>query len=140
MRKIEAVIRPWTLDAVQAALVDGGVSALTVTEVAGFGHEPGLPASYRGVAYISPSRKRLRLEIVVPDAEARSIANAIVKAARTGRLGDGLVVILPVYEAVRVRTAERGLAAITGSVRPTNAGPPGPAARRRRRASRPPRR
>ena len=112
MKKVDAVIRPSCLEAVQAALEERGVGGLTVTEVAGAGHEPGHAAAYRGAVYAIATHAKVRVEIVVPDADAVPIADTIARAARTGRVGDGLVTIVPVAEAVRIRTGEHGVAAV----------------------------
>lgn len=113
MKKVDAIIRPSCLDAVQEALERRGIGGLTLTEVAGSGHEPGHTASYRGATYAVDSHPRIRVEIVVPDADAVPVAEAVARAARTGRPGDGLVSIVPVLEAVRIRTGEHGHAAVS---------------------------
>jgi nitrogen regulatory protein P-II 1 len=115
MRKIEAIIRVSAFEEVRDALDRIGIEGLTLSEVHGFGHEPGHAASYRGTTYVVDSLSRLRLEIVAPDAQAGPIAHAIAKAARSGRVGDGLVTIQRVEEAVRIRTGERGVGAVTSS-------------------------
>jgi nitrogen regulatory protein P-II 1 len=117
MKKVDAIIRPSQLDAVQQALERRGIDGLTLTEVAGSGHQPSIVASYRGAAFAIDSHARIRLEVVVPDFDAIPIADTIARAARTGRLGDGLVMIVPVAEAVRIRTGDRGVQAVaTGPV------------------------
>jgi nitrogen regulatory protein P-II 1 len=116
MKKVEAIIRVSAFEAVHDALHRRGIEGLTVSEVLGSGHEPGHTASYRGSTYEVDSLARLRLEIVASDADAGPIANTIVRAARTGRVGDGLVSILEVGDAVRIRTGERGDAAVSHTV------------------------
>jgi nitrogen regulatory protein P-II 1 len=116
MKKIEAIVRAWFLEPLLTALTARGIEGLTVSEVVGFGDEPGRRASYRGTTRILDSHPRLRIEVVVPDGKAGPIARAIVRVARTG---DGLVTISPVKEAFRIRTRERGLAAITTPPGPT---------------------
>lgn len=113
MKKIEAIIRPSALQAVCTALARRGVEGLTVSEVAGVGHEPGHIDRYRGAFYRVDLHPRMRVEVVATDVQARPIAVTIIEAARTGRVGDGLVIITAVDEAIRIRTAERGIAAIT---------------------------
>jgi nitrogen regulatory protein PII len=115
MKKIEAIIRTWTLEAVHNALQAVGIDGLTVSEVVGFGREPAQTSSYRGTTYTPDWRTRLRIEIVAPDADVGPIVQAIVTVTSTRRVGDGLVTILPVTEAVRIRTGERGTAAVTSS-------------------------
>jgi nitrogen regulatory protein P-II 1 len=113
MKKIEAIIRPSALDAVCAALTRRGVEGLTVAHVAGVGREPGHTDRYRGAFYHVDLLPRVRVELVVTDVQARPIAVTIIEAARTGRVGDGLVFITPVDDAIRIRTAERGVTAIS---------------------------
>ena len=132
MKKIEAIIRTWTLETVQNALEAFGIDGLTVSEVAGSGREPAQTSSYRGVTYTPDLCTRLRIEIVAPDADAGRIVRAIVKTARTGRVGDGLVTIVPVKEAVRIRTGERGTAAVTSPFGLAGTSASRPAATRRR--------
>jgi nitrogen regulatory protein P-II 1 len=115
MKKVEAIIRPSRLEAVQEALERRGIGGLTVTEVAGAGHEPGHVATYRGTVYAVDTHARVLLEVVVSDADAAPIADTIARAARTGRVGDGLVTVVPIAEAVRIRTGERGVAAVSST-------------------------
>jgi nitrogen regulatory protein P-II 1 len=112
MKKVEAVITPGRLEAVRESLVARGVQALSVTEVHGTGHEARVMGSYRGTRYDIDLHPKVKLEIVVRDEDAMPIAYAIVGAARTGRVGDGKVMIVPVEDAVRIRTGERGPAAV----------------------------
>jgi nitrogen regulatory protein P-II 1 len=115
MRKIEAIIRASVFDDVRDVLQQLGLEGLTVSEAMGTGHQPAGHASYRGVSYAQEGIPRLRLEIVVPDQEVGPVVHAITSTARTGRIGDGLVSVMPIEEAVRIRTGERGLAALGGN-------------------------
>jgi nitrogen regulatory protein P-II 1 len=112
MKKVEAIITPSRLEAVRESLVARGVQALSLTEVHGAGHEPPLVGSYRGTRYDIDLHPKLKLEIVVRDEDALPIAYAIVDAARSGHVGDGKVLIARVEDAVRIRTGERGQAAV----------------------------
>jgi nitrogen regulatory protein PII len=112
MKKVEAIITPSRLETVRESLVARGVQALSVTEVHGAGHEAKLAGCYRGTRYDIDLHPKVKLEIVVRDEDAMPIAYAIVAAARTGRVGDGKVVIVHVEHAVRIRTGERGPAAV----------------------------
>lgn len=107
MIKIEAIIRPQRLDEVKAALDDLGVSGMTVTEVRGSGKQKGFTQHYRGAEYTVNLLQKVKLEIVVREAEAEPIVNAIVTAARTGEIGDGKIFLTPVSSVVRIRTGER---------------------------------
>ena len=113
MTKVEAFIRPQKLDEVQAALSDIGVHGLSVTEVRGAGKQKGFTQHYRGAEYTVNLIQKVKLEIVVPDNEARTVAKTIVEAARTGDIGDGKIFFIPVGEAIRIRTGEEGETAIT---------------------------
>jgi nitrogen regulatory protein P-II 1 len=112
MKKVEAIIAPSKLEAVRDSLLGRGISGLSVSEVLGHGHEPGRVAYYRGSPYDIDFHPKLKLEIVVRDEDAIPTAYAISDAARTGRVGDGKIMIVAVEDAVRVRTGEHGLAAI----------------------------
>jgi nitrogen regulatory protein P-II 1 len=111
--KVEALIRPQKLDDVKAALSDIGVKGMTVIEVRGSGKQKGFTQHYRGAEYTVNLIQKIKLEIVVPDDEARMVADCIAKAARTGEIGDGKIFLIPVGEAIRIRTAEEGEVAIT---------------------------
>ena len=113
MTKVEALIRPQKLDDVKAALSDIGVKGMTVIEVRGSGKQKGFTQHYRGAEYTVNLIQKIKLEIVVPDDEARMVADCIAKAARTGEIGDGKIFLIPVGEAIRIRTAEEGEVAIT---------------------------
>ena len=112
MKKVEAIIAPSKLDAVRDSLAARGVNGLSVSEVAGCGHEPGRVGNYRGSPYDMDFHPKLKLEIVVRDEDAIPTAYVIRDAARTGRIGDGKIMILAVEDAIRVRTGEHGLGAI----------------------------
>jgi len=108
MKKVEAIIRPGRLQAVQDALDALGASGLTVTEVLGCGRQRGYTETYRGTRVNISLQRKVKVEAVVVDARAEAVVEAIAGAARTGEIGDGKIFILPVEEAVRVRTGERG--------------------------------
>lgn len=108
MIKVEALIRPQKLDEVKAALNEIGVKGITVTEVRGSGKQKGVTHQYRGAEYTVNLLQKLKLEIVVPDAEAQVVADAIAKAARTGEIGDGKIFLIPVADVIRIRTGETG--------------------------------
>jgi nitrogen regulatory protein P-II 1 len=112
VKKIEAVIKPFKLDEVKEALHDLGVSGMTVTEAKGFGRQKGHTELYRGAEYVVDFLPKVKLEVVVPDDLAARVVEAIADAARTGRIGDGKIFVLPVEEAVRIRTGERGADAV----------------------------
>jgi len=113
MTKVEAFIRPGKLDEVQSALSDIGVQGLSVTEVRGAGKQKGFTQHYRGAEYTVNLIQKVKLEIVVPDNEAKLVAQTIAEAARTNEIGDGKIFLTPVGEAIRIRTGEEGEAAIT---------------------------
>src|SRR5437879_10677693 len=113
MTKVEAFIRPQKLDEVQAALSDVGIHGLTVTEVRGTGKQKGFTQHYRGAEYTVNLIQKVKLEIVVPDEEARMVADCIAKAAHTGEIGDGKIFLMAVNDAIRIRTKEEGEVAVT---------------------------
>jgi nitrogen regulatory protein P-II 1 len=112
MTKVEALIRPQKLDDVKAALSDIGVRGMTVTEVRGSGKQKGFTQHYRGAEYTVNLIQKVKLEIVVPDNEATVVAETIARAARTGEIGDGKIFLIPVSEAIRIRTGEEGDSAV----------------------------
>jgi nitrogen regulatory protein P-II 1 len=112
MRKIEAIIRPHLLDAVKSALQEVGVVGLTVTEVKGFGRQKGHTETYRGSEYRVDFVPKIKIEVVLPIELVDLAVDAIMKTAKTGKFGDGKIFILPVEEAVRIRTGERNEEAI----------------------------
>ena len=112
MKKIEAIIKPFKLDEVKNALTKVGVQGMTVTEVKGFGRQKGHTEVYRGAEYTVDLVPKVRIEVLVDDESADLVVDTIVKAAQTGRIGDGKVWVVPVEAVVRVRTGERGHDAI----------------------------
>ena len=116
MKKVEAIVSPARLETVREALLARGVPALSLTEVHGISHEPMATGYYRGTRYDVDLHPKLKLEIVVRDEDAIPVAYAIMDAARTGRVGDGKVMLYPVDDAVRIRTGEHGVAAIHDGV------------------------
>ena len=112
MKKIEAIIKPFKLDEVKEALTKHGIQGMSVSEVKGFGRQKGHTELYRGAEYVVDFLPKVKIEILIEDEKAASVTDAIVAAARTGRLGDGKIFISPVDEAVRIRTGERGEQAI----------------------------
>ena len=112
MKKIEAIIKPFKLDEVKEALHEVGVSGITVTEAKGFGRQKGHTELYRGAEYIVDVLPKVKLEVVVDDAIADRVVEAIQNAAQTGRIGDGKIFVMPVESALRIRTGEKGTDAI----------------------------
>ncbi|HMW54126.1 MAG TPA: P-II family nitrogen regulator [Accumulibacter sp.] len=106
MKKIEAIIKPFKLDEVREALSEIGVTGLTVTEVKGFGRQKGHTELYRGAEYVVDFLPKVKIEIVVSDSAADNAIDAIVKAARTGKIGDGKIFVSTVEQVVRIRTGE----------------------------------
>ena len=112
MKLITAIIKPFKLDEVREALSAIGVQGVTVTEVKGFGRQKGHTEIYRGSEYTVDFLPKIKIELVIADAQAAPAVAAIVKAARTGKIGDGKVFVSPVENAVRIRTGETGEAAV----------------------------
>ncbi len=112
MKRIEAVIKPFKLDEVREALSEIGVTGLTVTEVKGFGRQKGHTELYRGAEYVVDFLPKVKIEIVLQEALVEQAIEAIVKAARTGKIGDGKIFVSPVEQVVRIRTGETGESAI----------------------------
>ena len=112
MKKIEAIIKPFKLDEVRESLAEIGVSGLTVTEVKGFGRQKGHTELYRGAEYVVDFLPKIKLEIVLSDERVDAAIEAIIKAARTGKIGDGKIFVSPVEQVVRIRTGELDEAAI----------------------------
>ncbi|HXJ32589.1 MAG TPA: P-II family nitrogen regulator [Candidatus Eisenbacteria bacterium] len=108
MKKIEAIIKPFKLDEVKEALDRAGVSGLTITEAKGFGRQKGHTELYRGAEYRVEFLPKVKIEVLVDDAKSASVVEAIIEAARTGRIGDGKIFVSPMDDAVRIRTGERG--------------------------------
>jgi nitrogen regulatory protein P-II 1 len=112
MKKIEAIIKPFKLDEVREALSEIGVTGLTVTEVKGFGRQKGHTELYRGAEYVVDFLPKVKIEMVVADAMVETAIDAVVKAARTGKIGDGKIFVTAVEQVVRIRTGETGEAAV----------------------------
>lgn len=112
MKKIEAIIKPFKLDEVKEALQDVGLQGVTVLEARGFGRQKGHTELYRGAEYVVDFLPKVKIELVVPDSLAPAAIEAIRNAAQTGRIGDGKIFVLPVEDAVRIRTGESGEDAI----------------------------
>jgi nitrogen regulatory protein P-II 1 len=106
MKKIEAVIKPFKLDEVREALSEVGITGLTVTEVKGFGRQKGHTELYRGAEYVVDFLPKVKIEVVVADATVEAVVEAIIKAARTGKIGDGKIFVTSVEQVVRIRTGE----------------------------------
>nr|2XUL_A Chain A, NITROGEN REGULATORY PROTEIN P-II [Synechococcus elongatus PCC 7942 = FACHB-805]2XUL_B Chain B, NITROGEN REGULATORY PROTEIN P-II [Synechococcus elongatus PCC 7942 = FACHB-805]2XUL_C Chain C, NITROGEN REGULATORY PROTEIN P-II [Synechococcus elongatus PCC 7942 = FACHB-805]2XUL_D Chain D, NITROGEN REGULATORY PROTEIN P-II [Synechococcus elongatus PCC 7942 = FACHB-805]2XUL_E Chain E, NITROGEN REGULATORY PROTEIN P-II [Synechococcus elongatus PCC 7942 = FACHB-805]2XUL_F Chain F, NITROGEN RE len=113
MKKIEAIIRPFKLDEVKIALVNAGIVGMTVSEVRGFGRQKGQTERYRGSEYTVEFLQKLKLEIVVEDAQVDTVIDKIVAAARTGEIGDGKIFVSPVDQTIRIRTGEKNADAIS---------------------------
>ena len=112
MKKVEAIFKPFKLDEVREALSEVGITGLTVTEVKGFGRQKGHTELYRGAEYVVDFLPKVKVEVVVKDADVDRAIEAIVKAARTGRIGDGKIFVIDVEQAIRIRTGDRGADAI----------------------------
>ena len=112
MKKIEAIIKPFKLDEVREALSELGASGLTVTEVKGFGRQKGHTELYRGAEYVVDFLPKIKIEVVLPANMVEAAVDAIVKAAHTGKIGDGKIFITPVEQIIRIRTGETDEAAI----------------------------
>jgi nitrogen regulatory protein P-II 1 len=112
MKRIEAIIKPFKLDEVKDALAEVGVQGMTVTEVKGFGRTGGKKEVYRGSAYVVDFVPKVKVEVVVTDEQVTAVLDAIERSARTGRIGDGKIFVIPIEEVVRIRTGERGRDAI----------------------------
>jgi nitrogen regulatory protein P-II 1 len=108
VKKIEAIIKPFKLDEVKDALTGLGLQGMTVSEVKGFGRQKGHTEIYRGGEYAVDFLPKIKLEVVLAESRVDEAVAAIIKAARTGKIGDGKVFVLPVSEAIRIRTEERG--------------------------------
>ena len=108
MRKVEAIIKPFKLDEVKEALSEIGIHGMTVTEVKGFGRQKGHTELYRGAEYVVDFLPKIKIEITVSEEMVEKGVEVIVTAANTGRIGDGKIFVLPLDEAVRIRTGERG--------------------------------
>jgi nitrogen regulatory protein PII len=112
MKMIEAIIKPFKLEAVREALQGLDIQGLTVSDVRGFGRQKGHTELYRGAEYVVDFQPKVKLEILIPDSQLDAVLDAIQSAASSGKIGDGKIFVLPVGEAVRIRTGERGDGAI----------------------------
>jgi len=112
MKKIEAIIKPFKLEEIKDALGEIGIEGMTVTEVKGFGRQKGHTEIYRGSEYTVDFLPKIKLEIVIPDEKLDEAVEAIVKTAKTGKIGDGKVFVSTIDESVRIRTEEKGVAAV----------------------------
>ncbi len=108
MRKVQAIIKPFKLDEVKGALNEIGIQGMTVTEVKGFGRQKGHTEVYRGAEYVVEFLPKIKVEVVVSDEMVDKTVEAIVRVANTGQIGDGKIFVLPLEEAIRIRTGERG--------------------------------
>lgn len=113
MKKIEAIVKPFKTEAVKEALAEAGVEGMTLSEVKGFGRQKGHSEIYRGSEYTVDFLPKIKFEIVVPDDRAQRVVDAILRSARTGKIGDGKVFVSEVEQAVRIRTDERGAEALS---------------------------
>ena len=112
MKQITAIIKPFKLDEVREALAEVGVTGLTVTEVKGFGRQKGHTELYRGAEYVVDFLPKVKIEVVVKDDQVEPSIDAIVKSARTGKIGDGKIFVTSVEQVIRIRTSETGEAAV----------------------------
>jgi nitrogen regulatory protein P-II 1 len=112
MKRIDAIIKPFKLDEVKDRLAAVGVQGITVSEVKGFGRQKGHTELYRGAEYVVDFLPKVQVSVLVPDDRVTETVDAIVAGARTGRIGDGKIFVSPVVEVVRIRTGERGAAAV----------------------------
>ncbi len=112
MKKIEAVIKPFKLDDVKESLNRLGIQGMTVTELRGFGRQKGHTEIYRGAEYVVDLLPKIKIELVVSDDQIDEVLETICESARSGKIGDGKIFVIPVEESVRIRTGERGLQAL----------------------------
>lgn len=112
MKKIEAIIKPFKLDEVKDALNAIGIKGMTVTEVKGYGRQKGHTEIYRGAEYVVDFIPKIKLEIIIEEAQVDQVIDTIIKVSRTGKIGDGKIFVLPVERVIRVRTGETGSEAV----------------------------
>jgi nitrogen regulatory protein P-II 1 len=112
MKKIEAIIKPFKLDDVKNALGEIGIEGMTVSEVRGFGRQRGHTEMYRGAEYVVEFHPKIKIELIVTDDQAEKVTRAVCEAAGTGKIGDGKIFVYPTSDAIRIRTGERGDAAL----------------------------
>lgn len=108
MKMVQAIIKPFKLDDVREALTEIGVTGMTATEVKGFGRQKGHTELYRGAEYVVDFLPKIKLEIVINDEKVETVIEAVLKAAQTGKIGDGKIFVLDVEQAIRIRTGEEG--------------------------------
>ena len=112
MKMVQAIIKPFKLDDVREALTEFGVTGMTATEVKGFGRQKGHTVLYRGAEYVVDFLPKIKLEIVINDEKVEAVIEAVLKAAQTGKIGDGKIFVLNVEQAIRIRTGEEGNEAV----------------------------
>ncbi|PHO10829.1 MULTISPECIES: P-II family nitrogen regulator [Malaciobacter] len=112
MKKIEAIIKPFKLDDVKEALVDLGITGMTVSDVKGYGRQQGHSELYRGAEYIVDFLAKIKIEVVVNDEDVEQTIKAIIESSKTGKIGDGKIFVTPLDEVVRIRTEQRGSEAV----------------------------
>src|SRR2546426_3301265 len=112
MKKIEAIIKPFKLEEVKDALGEVGIEGMTVSEVKGFGRQKGHTEIYRGSEYTVDFLPKIKVEMVLPDNRVEAAVNAIIKSAKTGKIGDGKIFVSPIDQAIRIRTEEKGEQAV----------------------------
>ena len=112
MKKVEAIIKPFKLEEVKDGLGEIGIEGMTVSEVKGFGRQKGHTEIYRGSEYTVDFLPKIKIELVLADSQVEAAVGAIVKSAKTGKIGDGKIFVLPIDEAVRIRTEEKGEQAV----------------------------
>ena len=112
MKKVEAIIKPFKLEEVKDGLGEIGIEGMTVSEVKGFGRQKGHTEIYRGSEYTVDFLPKIKIELVLADSQVEAAVGAIVKSAKTGKIGDGKIIVLPIDEAVRIRTEEKGEQAV----------------------------
>ncbi|AXX88245.1 P-II family nitrogen regulator [Malaciobacter marinus] len=112
MKKIEAIIKPFKLDDVKEALVEIGITGMTVSDVKGYGRQQGHSELYRGAEYIVDFLAKVKIEVVVNDEDVEQTINAIIESSKTGKIGDGKIFVTPLDEVVRIRTEQRGSEAV----------------------------
>ena len=112
MKKVEAIIKPFKLEDVREALTDAGITGLTATEVKGFGRQKGHTELYRGAEYVVDFLPKMKVEIAVADEQLEATVEAVIKAAHTGKIGDGKIFVTALEQVIRIRTRETGAAAL----------------------------
>ncbi|WP_035589240.1 P-II family nitrogen regulator [Hippea jasoniae] len=112
MKKVEAIIKPFKLDAVKEGLTEIGIKGLTVSEVKGYGRQKGHTEIYRGAEYVVDFLPKVKVEVVVDDDMVDAVVEKIIETAKTGKIGDGKIFIIPIEDAIRIRTSERGPSAV----------------------------